>query len=163
MHDGFLGYQTSFMLDAVVVALVLVVPVLLFSLFSVKVQRQFALHRILQLALTATLLIAVLAFEFDLHFVQGGWQNVVKKGAARSAEQLLFIHRVLRVHLIFAVSTPFLWGLTIFLALRHMPSPPQPSTHSRLHKILGWVSVLDLVLTSATGLLFYYVAFVHRD
>ena len=43
-----------------------------------------------------------------------------------------------------------------------MPNPPQPSTHSRLHKVLGWVSTLDLVLTSVTGLIFYYVAFVSR-
>src|SRR5690349_13232590 len=33
MQDGFLGYKSSFMLDFVVVALVLIVPILLFSLY----------------------------------------------------------------------------------------------------------------------------------
>jgi hypothetical protein len=29
-----------------------------------------------------------------------------------------------------------------------------------VHKTLGWLSTIDLVLTSFTGLMFYYVAFV---
>ena len=162
MKDGFLGFHTSFMLDAVVVALVLVVPVLIFSLYSVKIRREYVLHRNLQLSLAVTLLAAVFAFEIDLHLVQGGWQNVVNKGSPVSADRMLFVRQVLRIHLLFAASTPFLWATTIFLALRWMPRPPQPSPHSRLHKVLGWASTLDLVLTSVTGLVFYYVAFVSR-
>lgn len=162
MKDGFLGYHASFMLDAVVVALVLVVPVLIYSLYSVKFRRQYTRHRNLQLALAVTLLAAVLAFEVDLHLVQGGWQNVVKKGPAVTADQMAFIQKVLRIHLIFAGSTPFVWALTIALALRWMPQPLAPCTHSGTHKFLGWASTLDLVMTSVTGLIFYYVAFVNR-
>jgi len=162
MKDGFLGFHTSFMLDAVVVALVLVVPVLVYSLYSVKIRRNYALHRNLQLTLALTLLVAVFAFEVDLHLVQGGWQNVVKKGSPVSDDQLSFIQNMLRVHLIFAGSTPFLWAVTIILALRNMHVPPAPCAHSRLHKTLGWISTVDLVLTSVTGLAFYYVAFVNR-
>lgn len=162
MKDGFLGFPTSFMLDAVVVALVLVVPVLIYSLYTVKVLRNYARHRNLQIGLAVTLLAAVMAFEVDLHLVQGGWQEVVKKGPSVSAEQLQFMQTMLRVHLLFAGSTPFLWAVTIILALRYMPNPPQPSAHSRLHKLLGWASTADLVLTSVTGLVFYYVAFVNR-
>ena len=162
MKDGFLGFHTSFMLDAVVVALVLVVPVLLFSLFSVKIRRNYVLHRNLQMFLAIALLAAVIAFEVDLHLIQGGWENVVKKGSELNAEQLGFIQRVLRIHLLFAVSTPFLWAITIGFALQKMPRPPLPSSHSGLHRVLGWVSTLDLVLTSVTGLIFYYVAFVQR-
>lgn len=162
MQDGFLGFHTSFMLDAVVVALVLVVPVLVYSLYSVKIRRNYVLHRNLQLALALTLLVAVFAFEIDLHLVQGGWQNVVKKGSPVTDSQLSFIQNMLRFHLIFAGSTPFLWATTIILALRNMPVRPAPCSHSRLHKTLGWISTLDLVMTSVTGLAFYYVAFVNR-
>lgn len=162
MKDGFLGYHTSFMLDAVVVALVLVVPVLLYSLYSVKVRRNYVLHRNLQLTLSIALLAAVLAFEVDLHFVQGGWENVVKKGAEVTAEQLALIQKLLRIHLVFAGSTPIVWAVTIGLALVYMPRPPVPSAHSRLHSLLGWLSTIDLVMTSVTGLIFYYFAFIHR-
>lgn len=161
MTDGFLGYRTSFMLDFVVVALILIVPILVYSLYVVKVQHKYVLHRNLQLLLGIILLVAVGLFEIDLQLVQGGWAKVVsKRPTPLTAEQLNFVQTVLRVHLIFAISTPFLWAATIVLAMRRMPSPPGPSAHSRLHKSLGWISTIDIVLTSVTGLIFYYFAFV---
>lgn len=149
------------MLDFVVVSLVLIVPVLLYSLYAVKVQRRYVLHRNLQLALGVVLLVAVGLFEIDLQWVQQGWSNVVaKRVTPLTTEQLGFVRTVLRIHLVFAISTPLLWVTTIVLALRRMPSPPQPCAHSRLHKTLGWLSTIDIVLTSVTGLIFYYFAFV---
>lgn len=161
MTDGFLGYRTSFMLDFVVVALILIVPILLYSLYAVKVQQKYVLHRNLQLLLGIILLVAVGLFEVDLQLVQGGWAKVVAKRAVPlTKEQLNFVQTVLRIHLVFAISTPFLWATTIVLALRRMPLPPGPSSHSKLHKSLGWISTIDIVLTSVTGLIFYYFAFV---
>ena len=60
----------------------------------------------------------------------------------------------------FAISTPFFWAATIYLALKRFPSPPVPGPHSGLHKKLGWISATDITLTSITGLLFYYYAFI---
>lgn len=162
MQDGFLGYKSSFMLDFVVVALVLIVPILLFSLYTVKVRKNFLLHRNLQLLLGIVLLVAVAAFEVDLR-LQGGWQAVVNKGEPKlTAEKLATVATLLYVHLVFAISTPFLWIATITLALKRFPNPPQPGPHSRLHKTLGWLSTIDITLTSVTGLVFYYFAFVVR-
>lgn len=161
MRDGFLGHQSSLMLDVVVVALVAVVPLLLFSLWSVKLRRQFTRHRNLQLLIAALLLLAVLAFEVDMHLIQGGWLQVVsKRTPAPTAEQLAGIRGALRIHLCFAITTPVLWITTIVLALRHFSSPPRPGAHSRTHRVLGWLSAIDLSLTSVTGLWFYYVAFM---
>lgn len=161
MSDGFLGYRTSFMLDAVVCALALVVPVLLYSIYAVKFRRQYALHKKLQLGLGAVLLLAVAAFEIDMQLVQGGWENVVaKRDPQLSAEQLQTVRQVLWIHLVFAISTPFLWAVTIVYALKRFPAPPQPGDHSPLHKRLAWLSTIDITLTSVTGLVFYYVAFV---
>mgnify|MGYP002787540245 CR=1 FL=1 len=161
MRDGFLGFRTSFMLDFVVVALVLIVPVLVYSLFAVKVKRNYSLHRSLQLLLGIVLLVAVGLFEIDLQWLQGGWLNVVNKREVKlTEEQLAFVRQVLYIHLCFAISTPLLWITTIGLALLRIPSPPTPCPHSRLHKVLGWLSTVDIVLTSITGLVFYYFAFV---
>ena len=161
MKDGFLGFRTSFMLDFVVAALVLIVPVLIYSLIAVKIQQRYGLHRKLQLLLGIVLLVAVSLFEVDLQWIQGGWEKVVdKREIPLTTTQFAFARRVLHVHLCFAISTPLLWATTIGLALRRMPSPPQPCPHSRLHKKLGWLSTIDLVLTSVTGLVFYYFAFV---
>lgn len=162
MQDGFLGYKSSFMLDFVVVALVLIVPILLFSLYAVKFRKNFTLHRNLQLLLGVVLLVAVAAFEIDLR-LQGGWQAVVNKGSPPlTPEQLAFVKTLLYIHLCFAITTPFFWIATITWALRRFSNPPQPGQHSGLHKTLGWLSTIDITLTSVTGLVFYYFAFVAR-
>ncbi|QDU37436.1 hypothetical protein Mal4_17480 [Maioricimonas rarisocia] len=162
MSSGFLGNDASFMLDVVVSALVLVVPLLAYSLYTVKVSHNFVRHKNLQLLLAGVLLVAVTAFEIDMR-LHGGWVNIVNKDPSQprlDASQLDEVRQILYIHLVFAVSTPLLWGVTIYLALRRFANPPVPGAHSRLHKTLGWLSTIDLTLTSVTGLWFYYVAFV---
>ncbi len=162
-RTGFLGYPTTFMLDFVVCALVLIVPLLLFSLFLVKVKRNYAGHMRLQLALGIILLVAVTAFEVDIQMVHGGWQNIV---ARQQLSPDLFTAKIaavrpwLLLHLVFAVSTPFLWVTTTVLALKRFGTHPQPGPHSRVHSLLGWASTIDITLTSVTGLWFYYLAFM---
>lgn len=151
------------MLDFVVCALIGVVPVLLWSLYLVKYRREYRMHRNLQIGLGVVLLIAVIAFEVDLQLVHGGWENVVNKpgqSPRMTPVELDSARRVLWVHLVFAITTPILWAITIVLALRRFPNPLQPAPHSRLHKKLGWASTIDITLTAVTGLVFYYVAFV---
>ncbi len=163
MSDGFLGFQASFMLDVVVCALVLVVPWLAFSIYQVKIKHNYDLHRVLQLSLAVVLTLAVAAFEVDMQLIHGGWENIVNKNPdtpRRTLEELAGIRSMLYVHLCFAVSTPILWAVTIVLALKKFPTPTTPNEHSRLHKNLGWASTLDLTLTSITGLIFYYLAFI---
>lgn len=162
MSNGFLGYNASFMLDVVVCALVLIVPAMLYSLYLVKVRKQYRLHRNLQLTLGIVLLLAVTAFEIDIR-LQGGWELIVNKLGAEPrlvGSALEHATNILWVHLIFAISTPPLWIATIVAALRKFPNPPEPSNHSALHKRLGWLSTIDITLTSLTGLYWYYVAFV---
>jgi len=121
MSDGFLGYNASFMLDAVVCALVAVVPTLLFSIYLVKFRRNYLWHRNLQVTLGIVLLLTGGAFEGDLQIVHGGWENIVEK--ARGTEwfetpDFAQARTVLWIHLVFAISTPFLWATTIVLAPR---------------------------------------------
>ena len=160
MADGFLGYPTSLMLDVVVCALALVVPTLVVSLYLVKVRKKYLWHRNIQIVLGAALLVTVVLFEADMQ-MQGGWQAILgRRSPPLPADQLATVRRVLWIHLVFAVTTVVLWPVTLVLAWRRYPSPPTPAAHSRLHKRLGWLSTIDIALTSATGLLFYYLAFV---
>lgn len=162
MRDGFLGYQTSLMLDVVVCALALIVPILLYSVWLVKFRRKYALHRRLQIGLGLVLLAAVAAFEVDMR-LRGGWLKIVNRveGSPRLAgDELIFVERLLWVHLVFAITTPFLWTITIVLATKRFGNPPGPGPHSPLHKKLAWLSTIDITLTSVTGLAFYYFAFI---
>ncbi len=163
MSHGFLGYNATFMLDLVVCALVLLVPVLAVSIYLVKFRRLYTWHRRLQLLLAGILLFAVVAFEVDVQVVHHGWQNIVRQARPDiSASDFDFARTLLHVHLIFAVSTPLLWAVTISLALPRFGNPPAPSRHSPVHRWLGWAAALDLTMTSTTGLLFYFFTFVNR-
>lgn len=160
MSDGFLGYKASFMLDVVVCALVVVVPALLFSLYTVKIRRNYALHKKLQITLGAVLLVAVGLFEVDMQ-MQGGIDGILaKRSVPLTPEQRAFFNNLLYVHLFFSVSTVLLWGTTLILALSHIPNPPVPCPHSRWHKPLGWLSAIDITLTAITGLMVYYFGFM---
>jgi len=162
MADGFLGHDASLMLDVVVCALVLVVPTLLMSIYLVKFRQQFLWHRNIQVALGVVLLVAVGAFEIDIR-MHGGWEAIVNRPGSEPrlvGADLEYVRHVLWVHLIFAISTPLLWIATIVLALKRFPSPPMPNEHSALHKKLGWISAIDITITSLTGLYWYYIAFM---
>ena len=160
MSDGFLGYKSSLMLDVVVCALAIVVPTLLFSLFAVKIRRNYKLHKVLQITLGVVLLVIVGLFELDMQ-VQGGIDGILaKRSRPLTPDERASFNTLLYVHLFFSVSTVFLWATTLILAIRRMPVPPAPCDHSRLHKRLGWLSATDITLTSVTGLLVYYYGFV---
>jgi len=160
MGPGFLGYASTLMLDVVVCALVLVVPLLLFSLYTVKIQRNYQLHKYLQMALGAALLVTVGLFELDMR-LHGGWRQIVAKRTPElTPEQLIRVEQILSIHLCFAVTTCVLWAVTMVGALRRFPNPPRPSEYSARHKVLGWLAAIDITLTSVTGLWWYYVAFV---
>lgn len=151
------------MLDFVVCALVIIVPLLLYSLWLVKFRKAYNQHKWLQLTLGIVLLVAVGAFEIDLQIVHGGWENIVRKShpeEAGLAAKVAEARPYLRFHLIFAVTTPVIWFTTLFLAFRRFSKPPVPGQHSRTHKVLGWLSTVDITMTAITGLVFYYIAFM---
>jgi putative membrane protein len=160
MADGFLGFKASLMLDVVVCALIVVVPMLVYSLAVVKFQRNYRLHKALQIILGVVLLVAVGLFEIDMR-LHGGIESILAKRLRPLAvAEKVFFYQLLYVHLFFAVTTVGLWATTLVLALRRIPCPPKPCEHSALHKRLGWLSAVDITLTSVTGLWVYYLGFV---
>jgi putative membrane protein len=158
---GFLGTRASLMLDVVFLAMFLVVPVLLFSVYQVKYLRRYQLHKQLQIVLGSVLLIAVTAFEVDMRFFTD-WKalatpspyfDIAKPWTCPVGFSLI-------VHLSFAIPTLLLWIVVIVQALRHFPSPPMPGAHSAWHRRWGMVSTVGMVLTAVTGWIFYWMAFV---
>src|SRR5262245_29659513 len=62
---GLLGTRPSLMLDVVVLAMFLVLPVLVVSISVVR-RGNYQLHKTIQLVLGIVLLLAVVAFELDM-------------------------------------------------------------------------------------------------
>ncbi len=154
--DGFLGTRASLMLDFLVCGMLGVIIVLAWSVYQVKIRRRYVLHKWTQLTLGAIVLVVVVLFEIDIRL--HGWEmraSGIEGGRAADA-----VWYALYVHLVFAVSTLILWPVTIFLALRNFPNPPRPSEHSRVHIPLARTAAVDMVMTTITGWIFYWLAFV---
>lgn len=152
---GFLPFgRASFMLDFVAVAMFLILPILSYSLYLVKVRKDYVGHKRLQIFLGLLLLVAVVLFEVDIRL--HGWRHLAKPSPYY--DTILF--PVLYVHLLFACSTSLLWILTIALALRSFPNPPMPGAHSPWHKRLAWPAAITMYTTAVTGWTFYWMAFV---
>jgi len=154
--DGFLGTRASLMLDVLVLGMLAVVAVLLWSVYQVKFRRRYQLHKWTQIMLGAVVLVVVVLFEVDIRL--HGWEmraSGIENGRAPSP-----VWYALYVHLVFAVSSLILWPVTIYLALRNFPNPPQPSAHSRVHVPLARTAAVDMVMTAITGWIFYWLAFV---
>ena len=175
--DGFLPWRASLMMDVVVVAMFLVLPVLAISVLAVRNRQRYRFHKNLQLTLAGLLLIAIVLFELDVRIY--GWRERAKAspyyGAVEDPAPLLsFLYRdllgwdyvpglvftMLGIHLLFAVSTPVLWAYVLALALRKFPDPPAPSGHSRSHIFWGYLAAADMAFTTLTGWIFYWMAFV---
>ena len=158
MLDGFVRYllpsRATFMLDVVAVAMFLIIPALSYSLYLVKVHRDFKTHKAIQLGLGVVLLAAVTLFEIDIRL--HGWRHLATASPYYDAG----LFPVLYVHLFFAVSTTVLWGFTIVDALRKFPSPIQPSPYGEFHKRIAWLAAIGMYCTSVTGWTFYYMAFM---
>ncbi len=152
---GFLGTRASLMLDVVFLAMFLVLPVLGYSIYQVKVHRRYALHKRIQLVLGAVLLATVAVFEVDLRLYTD-WNAL----ASPSPYYSTWVMPSLILHLFFAVPTALLWIFVIVQGLRKIPDPPGPGPYSSRHRRWGWLAAFEMAMTALTGWVFYYLAFV---
>jgi putative membrane protein len=159
--DGFLPFgRGSLMLDVVFLAMFVIVPLLVFSLWQVKYKRNYQLHKALQLTMAIVLLVAVLLFEVDIRV--NGWvhraepspyfDDVNKWGCLAG--------RALIVHLSFAVPSLVLWIVVVVQALRKFSRPPSPGPHSQWHARWATLAAAGMFMTAVTGWIFYWLAFV---
>jgi len=154
--DGFLGTRAPLVLDVLFLTMFVVVVVLAWSVYQVKYRRRYQLHKWVQIVLTVVVLAAVVVFEVDIR--AHGWQE--RSAGVIGGEASSTVMTALYIHLTFAVTTVILWPLVIFRALRQYPDPPAPSLHSTWHIRWGWIAAIDMLLTSITGWIFYWLAFV---
>lgn len=154
--EGFLGTRASLMLDLVFLAMFLVILVMAWSIYLVKYRQQYALHKKIQLGIAIVLAIAVTAFEVEMRIY--GWQERAIGSLDGIVSSLVWT--ALYIHLFFAISSVIIWPVVIFRALKRFDSPPVPNEHSRAHRLGGRVAAFFMLMTSVTGWVFYWVAFV---
>jgi putative membrane protein len=158
--SGFLPGRASLMLDVVVVAMFFVLLALGFSVYSVKYRREYARHKVIQVTLAVALLAVLLFFEIDVHFIDKWMIRADASPYFDAATKSGPVVYALAIHLVFATTTFALWLMVILRAWTNFPTPPGPNDHSRFHRRWGTVAALDMVMTTLTGWVFYWLAFI---
>ncbi len=158
-HHGFLPTRGTFMLDFVFLAMIAIIPVMVWSIYLVRYQRRYELHKRVQVSLALVLLVAVVLFEVDVRFFTD-WETLAVASPYFEPDAWCTVWYALVVHLVFAVPTPFIWAFVITQALRRFPRPAAPSAYSRQHIFRARVAAAGMVMTAVTGWVFYWLAFV---
>lgn len=152
---GFLPNRASGTLDFVVVAMVLVLVAMGFSIYQVRSKNNPRLHRMVQLVTAIVLLITLVGFEVDIRI--NGWREMAEASPYYDSG---VVGWSLAIHLMFAIPTPFIWAGVIGFGLSRFRESFQAGEFNRIHRIWGRAAAFFMAMTAVTGWVFYYLAFV---
>ncbi len=155
LANGFLPTRGSLMLDFVSVAMLGVTAVLSFSIFQVRSGNR-DLHRFIQITTMVVLTLALIAFEIDVRFFTD-WREIAKPSPYYESG---WVHVSLWIHLAFAIPTPIVWVVVIWMALTRFRGGYEAADFNRFHRISGRIAASMMFMTACTGWMFYYLAFV---
>ncbi|PCJ62828.1 MAG: DUF420 domain-containing protein [Planctomycetota bacterium] len=156
--SGFFPYQATFMLDLVVVALLAVVPILVYGVILARLKK-YALHARVMTGLGIVVLVVVVLFEVDMRLHGSIKQIMIDAGREDAYTSGFFT--LLCIHIFFSVSTCAIWFWTIYKAIKKFGlKNTQPNEYSSTHKKLAILAIIDIVCVAVTGLMVYYFAFI---
>lgn len=150
------GARCDILMDIVVISMVIILPLLWYSLKKVKVERNYKLHKSIQLTMFIILFFVVLLFEYDMK--QNGGIFEMVKGSAY--EGTFFLNFTIYFHIFLSITTSLIWTFLIIASLIKFGKNPRPGKFSRTHKFWGKIGMWDMALTCITGLILYLFGFV---
>ncbi len=151
---GFLGTRADLLMDIVILALVAVVPIVVYN-WRLARQRRYAQHKSLQITLALLLGAVVALFEYNLR-LQGG---IFAATAASSYAGTATLNFWIWFHTFFAITTIFIWAGLIVLSIRRFPKPPAPGPFSTTHRLWGRLGMTWMLVTGVTAIPLYIYGF----
>ncbi|MBO3100068.1 DUF420 domain-containing protein [Gelidibacter pelagius] len=119
-------------------------------------KKDYPTHIKIQKRLFWTCVIAVLILEIQIR-VAGGSGSLVSNSAYTGTP---FFKSVLTAHIIGAVLTYIIWGITIFTSnKKYKKRKTLPGSFSITHKRLGFITIIGLFYTAITALIVCTYAF----
>lgn len=152
--QGFLGTRADFLMDVVILALIAVVPIVLYN-WRLAREGRYDRHKFFQVGLALLLGIVVGLFEYNLR-LQGGIFAATRASSFAGTVTLDFW---IYFHTFFAITTIFIWLGLILLSLRRFPNPPRPGDFSGTHKRWGRIGMIWMLTTGVTAIPVYIYGF----
>ena len=144
---GFLGTRAPFFMDFVTL-IVAFLPLLVAAAISLARAKHYRLHALAQIVIFAFSVILLVYFEVGVRV--GGGFNTFMDGSSVSHNYAFF---VLILHIIIAVITLLIWGASLIRVKKFLATG--------VHKALGRISFVGIVLTSLSAIWVYLILFVY--
>jgi hypothetical protein len=150
------GARCDVLMDIVVVSMAIILPLLWFSFEKVRIERNYIMHKKIQLTMFIILFFVVLLFEYDMK--QNGGIFEMVKGSAY--EGTFFLNFMIYFHTFLSITTSLIWAILIVASLAKFGKNPRPGKFSKTHKLWGKIGMWDMALTCITGLILYVYGFL---
>ncbi len=151
---GFLGTRADLLMDIVILALVAVVPIVVYN-WRLARTGQYAKHKALQISLAVLLGAVVGLFEYNLRLQGGIFEATAASRYAGTGTLNFWIY----FHTFFAITTIFVWIGLIAVSLRRFPNPPAPGAFSSTHRLWGRIGMTWMLVTGVTAIPVYVYGF----
>ncbi len=146
-ESGFLGTRAPFFMDFVTL-IVAFLPILVFGAITLARAKKYRLHALAQTLIFAFAVIILVYFETGVR-VGGGFDSFMD-GSSVSHNYAFF---VLVLHIAISIITLIIWATSLIRAKRFLALG--------IHKVLGRISFIGIVLTSLSGIWVYLILFVY--
>lgn len=155
--SGFFGTRADLMMDLVIVAFIIIMPLLFISMRKAG-SGQHLVHAKMQISLSIILAIAVAIFEIDLS-MSGGMAALTKDSAYFATDTLNYW---MWGHTISAIITTILWAALVIMSIIKFKLPPKTKTNQfrRVHRPLGFTAMLFMYVTGLSSFPLYYYGFM---
>ena len=146
-HTGFLGTRAPFFMDLVTL-IVALLPLLVAGAIALARAKKYKLHSYAQIFIFAFSVIVFVYFETGVRI--GGGFNYFMDGSSVEHGYAL---GVLILHIAISVITLIIWFTAIMRAKKFLTKG--------IHKVVGFVTFIGIVLTSLSGIWVYLLLFVY--
>lgn len=155
MPAGFLGTRADLLVDASVVSIVAIVPILIYS-WRLARQQRWALHKRVQIITFVVLAAVVGLFEWDIS--QSG--GIFAMTAASTYAGTFTLNFWIWTHTVFAIGASIVWLGLVIVSLVKFPSPPIPEAF-RTHRYWGRSGMILMLGAGVTAVPMYIYGFVY--
>lgn len=131
------GARWDVLMDIVVVSMVIILPLLWYSVKKVKHDHNYKLHKNIQLTMFTILFFVVLLFEYDMK--QNGGIFAMVRGS--TYEGTFFLNFMIYFHTFLSITTSLIWLILIPVSLKKFGKNPRPGKFSKTHKLWGKIGM----------------------
>ena len=153
--QGFFGTRADLMMDIVIVAFMIIMPILFVSWRKARANN-YATHSKIQIGLSIVLAIAVILFETDLK-LSGGMAELTKDSVYFDTNTLNYW---MWGHTLVAIITTLLWIVLMTLSIKKFKLPPKTNAFRNVHRPLGFTTMAFMYATGLSSFPLYYYGFM---